>query len=141
MYHLFWSGGYIFIIFFLLVIDRTYKTLSTSYECEHDNPNLALFKYDKNKPQRLSFLGDIDMKTGKREERCIRNFFANSIQVEPTCTDDSVSTEWIYETQFHEVIWNHRCSLQRWKVWCSVVLQAFIVNLFFFNKMGLIYAY
>lgn len=92
-----------FIIFFLLVIYDTYKTLSASHECEHDNPNLALFEYDKNKPQRLSFLGDIDMKTGKREKSCIRSFFASTIQVEPTCNDDS-DPDAAFETYFHEVI-------------------------------------
>jgi hypothetical protein len=46
----------------------TDKALSVSDECEHDDPDLALFKYDKNKPQRLSFLRDIDVNIGKREE-------------------------------------------------------------------------
>jgi hypothetical protein len=42
--------------------------LSASYECERDNPSVAVFKFDKNKPQRLSFVVDVDTKTGKQEE-------------------------------------------------------------------------
>lgn len=79
--------------------------LSTTYECEPDNPNLALFKYDRNEPERLSFLGDVNQKTGKREELCIHNFLSSTIKVAPTCTDYLLypSGE-LNETYFHEVV-------------------------------------
>ncbi len=71
--------------FCLLAFYVTYKTLISSDECERDNPDLALFKYDKRKPQRLSFLGDVDVNTGNREEWCIHHWYANTIQVAPMC--------------------------------------------------------
>ena len=92
------------IIFFLLDNLEKYRTLSTSYDCEPDNPNLALFKYDQNKPQRLSFLGDVNKTTGEREELCIRNFLVSTIQVEPTCTDDLLYPNGeVSETYFQEL--------------------------------------
>jgi len=82
----------------------TNKALSVSDECERNNPDLALFKYDKNKPQRLSFLGDIDINTGKREEWCIRHWLASVIQVAPTCIFYPDHPNYVAEVFFHEVI-------------------------------------
>jgi hypothetical protein len=84
----------------LLDVYATFKALVTSYDCERDNPNLALFKYDKNKSQRLSYLADIDMKTGKRAEWCIRNFSDGTIQVDVLCSP----FEYVGETYFREAI-------------------------------------
>jgi len=78
--------------------------LITSDECELDNPALALFKYDKKKPQRLSFFGHVDPKTGNREEWCIRHWFSRSIQVAPTCVYYSDLPEIVAETFFHEIV-------------------------------------
>jgi hypothetical protein len=61
---------------------------------------LAFFKYDKDKAQRLSYLADIDVKTGKREEWCIRNFLDGTIQVHPVCNSLPLARE----SFFHEVI-------------------------------------
>jgi len=82
------------------IVDGTFKTLTTSYDCVHDHPNLALFKYDKNKPQRLTYLADVNMKTGKREEWCIRTYLDGTIQVHPVCH----SPRFAYETFFHEFV-------------------------------------
>jgi hypothetical protein len=61
---------------------------------------LAFFKYDKDKAQRLLYLASIDVKTGRREEWCIRNFIGGTIQVHPVCN----SPEFARESFFHEVI-------------------------------------
>jgi hypothetical protein len=86
------------IILFLIGVDGMFKTLTTSYDCERDNPNLALFKYDKNKRQRLTYLTDVNMKTGKREEWCIRTCIDDTIQVYPVCE----SLGFAYETFIRE---------------------------------------
>ena len=100
-----YSSDHSHLHFIVVVIDGTYTTLSTSYECKNDNPNLAVFKYDKNKPQRLSFVANsVDMKTGGREEYCVRNYFASTIQVEPNCDEHPYADEMIYEAYFHEFI-------------------------------------
>ncbi|CAF5112255.1 unnamed protein product, partial [Rotaria sp. Silwood1] len=78
----------------------TVKVLSTSYDCEPDNPNLAFFKYDKDKAQRLSYLANIDVKTGRREEWCIRSSIGGTIQVHPVCNFSIFAGE----SFFHEVI-------------------------------------
>jgi hypothetical protein len=49
--------------------------LTTGYECEHDDTNVARFKFNKNRPQRLSFIENVDPKTDKQEEWRIRNWF------------------------------------------------------------------
>jgi hypothetical protein len=79
-----------------------YKTLITSYECEITNPNVAFFTYDKNKPQRLSFL-ETDPNTNKTEEWCIRSYYASSIQVVPKCGFDPLLEYQPPEAFFHEV--------------------------------------
>ena len=56
-----------------------------SNECEHDDPTVALFEFDKNRPQRLSFMGDMDANTGKQGEWCIRNLLGSDLEVAPSC--------------------------------------------------------
>lgn len=79
---------------------RDLTGLITSYDCNHDHPNMAYFKYDKNKTQRLSYLGPIDGKTGTREEWCIRNFYDGTIHVHPAC----YPSKYIHETFYHEFL-------------------------------------
>ena len=88
------------VIFFLLAIYATFKALRTSDDCERSNPNLALFKYDKNKPQRLSYLADVDVNTGKRAEWCIRTYLDGSIQVHPVCNTTLPTRETIFHEYF-----------------------------------------
>jgi len=78
-----------------------YKTLITSYECDINNPNVAHFEYDKNQPQRLTFLED-DPKTSKKEEWCIRQRW-DEIEMVPICNSDPLL--FYQETQpfFHEI--------------------------------------
>jgi hypothetical protein len=89
--------------FFLIVVYADYHTLSSSDKCDRDNPALALFKYDKNKPQRLSFLAGVNVNTGHMEEWCIRKYYASTVQVAPKCELESVSPYWVGEAFFHEV--------------------------------------
>lgn len=94
----------ILIAFFRLTDPERYRTLSTSYDCERDSPNLAFFKYDNDNPRRLSFLGDFNNKTGQREELCIRNYLSMSIQVASTCTDPPRYSDYeLYAAYFHEI--------------------------------------
>jgi hypothetical protein len=76
--------------------------LVSSDECEYDNPNLALFKYDKNKPQRLSYL-NVDVNRSKKEEWCIRQYFASDVRVAPTCILYPDDLEFVDEANFHEI--------------------------------------
>jgi len=77
--------------------------LSVSKQCERDNPDLALFKYDKNKQQRLSFIGNANKNVSHIEEWCIRQWYASVIQVASTCGMKSASPNWVAEAFFHEV--------------------------------------
>ena len=70
--------------FFLLVIYAEYKTLGVSDKCDRGDPTLNLFKYDKNKPQRLSFL-HINSSTGRTEGWGVPKFYASNIQVMSEC--------------------------------------------------------
>jgi len=47
---------------------------------------MAFLKYDKNKPERLSYLADVDVKTGKREEWHICTTTGGSLAVYSNCT-------------------------------------------------------
>jgi len=77
--------------------------LITSDKCEKDNPALALFKYDNNKPERLSFLGDVNPNTGNREEWRICHWLSGSIHVAPKCVYYP-NSGLVGETFFHEVV-------------------------------------
>ncbi len=77
--------------------------LIVSDECEYDNPNLAIFKYDKNKSQRLSYLRNVDVNTGKKEEWCIRQYFASNVRVAPTCILYPDDPEFVDGADFHEI--------------------------------------
>jgi len=77
------------------------KTLITTRACETNKSNVPLFKYDKNKPQRLTFLEN-DPTIGKKEEWCIRGD-GSFIQVMPKSDVDPV-TSYEFEPIFHEVL-------------------------------------
>jgi hypothetical protein len=79
--------------------------LTTGYECEHDDPNVARFKFNKDRPQRLSFIGNFDSKTGKQEEWCIRDWIGNKLQVVPDCNGDNPFTSYqMFEIYFLEIV-------------------------------------
>jgi len=78
------------------------KTLITTCECDANNSNATIFKYDINKPQRLTFLVD-DPKTGKPEEFCIRQRQWSGIHVTHKCDFDPLLTTQDLEPFFHEV--------------------------------------
>jgi hypothetical protein len=67
---------------------------------------MAFFKYDENKPQRLSFL-NVNAHTGHMEEWCIRKFYASTIQVVPVCDSMPDASDWAKEAFFHEVFENN----------------------------------
>ena len=90
------------IVFFLIVIYVDYPTLVVSDKCDHADPTLALFKYDKNKPQRLSFL-HVNSSTGHMEEWCVRKHYASNIQVVPECDWKATLSHWVGEAFFHEI--------------------------------------
>lgn len=73
----------------------------TSDQCDTNNTNVALFKYDKNQPQQLVFLQDFNSTTGEVEEWCIGNS-NNSIQVMPECGFDADSNIEIFPMSFIE---------------------------------------
>ena len=93
----------IFTTFFFLDTLVWNVVLRSSDECEYDSPNLALFKYDKNKPQRLSYLGSVDVNKSKTEEWCIRQYFASNIRVAPKCILYPDEPEFVNEANFHEI--------------------------------------
>lgn len=72
-------------IVFIVDFNLTFRALTTSYHCDRNNPNLATFKYDKNKPQRLSYLAGVNVKTGKQDEWCICTFMGSILYVHPDC--------------------------------------------------------
>lgn len=80
------------LISFILVVYETSKFLTTGHECEYDNPNVAHFKLNKNRPQRLSFIANVDLKTDKQEEWCIRNWVGYQLQVTPDCNSNNPFT-------------------------------------------------
>jgi hypothetical protein len=83
----------------------TSKYLTTGYECEHDDPDVAHFKLNKDRPQRLSFIGNIDPKTGKHEEWCIREWAASRLEVVPDCKANNPFTSYqMTEMYFLEIV-------------------------------------
>jgi len=87
------------------VVRITFKALSASHECERDDPSVARFKFDKNNPHRLSFMGDIDTKTGKQEEWCIRNWVGSLLEVLPRCDSYNPFTNFtLHEVYFQEIV-------------------------------------
>jgi hypothetical protein len=78
------------------------KPLITTSQCDANNSNVAIFKYDINKPQRLTFLAD-DPKTGKIDEWCISGWAFSGIQVTHKCDFDPLLTYQDREPFFHEV--------------------------------------
>lgn len=87
---------------FLIVLFVEYPTLTVSDKCDRGDPTLALFKYDKNKPQRLSFL-HVNSTTGHMEEWCVRKYYASTIQVVPECGWKATLSSFVGEALFHEI--------------------------------------
>jgi hypothetical protein len=83
----------------------TSKFLTTGYECEHDDPDVARFKFNKNRPNRLSFIENVDQKTGKQEEWCIRNWIGDQLQVVPDCDGNNPFSNFeLPEVYFLEIV-------------------------------------
>lgn len=79
--------------------------MTTSYECDRDDPNVARFKLDKKRPQRLSFIPNVGSGTEKQEEWCIREWVGSQIQVVPDCDGNNpFATLKMFEVYFFEVI-------------------------------------
>jgi hypothetical protein len=79
--------------------------LTTGYECEHNDPNVARFKFNKTRPQRLSSIANVDPKTDKQEEWCSRNWAESQIQVAPDCNGNNPFTNFqLPEIYFLEIV-------------------------------------
>jgi hypothetical protein len=97
--------SYYSLISSILVVFVTLKFLTTSYECKHDDPNVARFKFNRNRPQRLSFIANVDSEPEKQEEWCIREWLGSQIQVVPDCDGNNpFSTLKMFEVYFLEVV-------------------------------------
>jgi hypothetical protein len=75
------------------------QVLITTCECD---TNMAIFKYDKNKPQRLTFVAE-DRQTGKKDEWCLRQWAYSGIHVTSKCDFDPVAKYQDIEPIFHEL--------------------------------------
>lgn len=91
----------IFTNLFCLLVEITLKTLITSCACDMNSSSVALFKYDKNKPQRLTFL-ETDPTTNKTQEWLIRGD-SSFLQVVPKLKMDGISL-YEFEPVFHKVL-------------------------------------
>jgi hypothetical protein len=70
-----------------------------------DDPNVARFKFNRNRPQRLSFIANVDSEPEKQEEWCIREWLGSQIQVVPDCDGNNpFSTLKMFEVYFLEVV-------------------------------------
>lgn len=79
--------------------------MTTGYECEHGDPDVAWFKFNKKRPQRLSYIENLDPKTGKQEEWCIRNWLGSQLQVVPDCDGNNPFSHFaLPELYFLEVV-------------------------------------
>jgi len=86
--------------FFIIGPNVTHKTLIASDRCDRNDPNMAFFKYDKNKPERLSYLADVDAKTGKREEWYICISMGGILIVHSNC----IRPDYSNPPSFHEIV-------------------------------------
>ncbi|CAF1235601.1 unnamed protein product [Rotaria magnacalcarata] len=84
------------------VIYEQRKTLIISSQCETNNSNVAVFKYDKNKFEGLVFLQDVNSAMATTEEWCIGTL-AGTIEVKPKCGFDSDVNMNISSVVFQEI--------------------------------------
>lgn len=89
----------------ILVVPATFKFLTTGHECEYNDSNVALFKFNTNRPDRLSYIASIDPNTGKQEEWCIREWLGSHIHVVPDSADHKLFS-WVrlFEVYFLEIV-------------------------------------
>ena len=90
----------------ILVSHFTFKLLTMGYECERDDPTVAFFNFDKNRPRRLAYMGDFNATNGEHEAWCIRNLLGSELDVVPSCNGyNPFKTIKLGEVYFHEIVW------------------------------------
>ncbi|CAF1446367.1 unnamed protein product [Adineta ricciae] len=83
----------------------TFKFLTTGHECNLTDPTVARFKFDKKRPQRLSYIENGGSTTKKQEEWCIREWMGSQIEVVADCDGNNpFLPAKMFEVYFLEVV-------------------------------------